>query len=274
MGDAVRSLQEVHDFVEQGEFWRMHEESLESFRDSWQVTRDAVKVQEGLDRFKANVRKRAILQWGEPQANALLGRIGSYAMLRKVSKSISEGLSYPDLQAAINNAIVHRKSRRGRGIRQYARIMQIDLDVALAQRNLAPLNPQTLHTLGLGIDMDGFVCSISSGCLMQPAIPVPPVQARGGINAANIPRSPLKRPRDDIPSPVSSPLSSLSSTPSLPSDSEQHKNDEDDDSEGDSSDGDEDDEDDDSDEDSGDDLPRSQKRLRPNPTNPLASSPD
>jgi hypothetical protein len=56
-----------------------------------------VKVQEGLDRFKANVRRRAILQWGEQQANALLIRIGSYAILRKVSKIISEGLLYPEL---------------------------------------------------------------------------------------------------------------------------------------------------------------------------------
>ncbi|KAJ5699211.1 hypothetical protein N7536_003877 [Penicillium majusculum] len=271
MGDAVRSLQEVHDFVELGEFWKTHEQSLESFRDSWQVTRDAVKVQEGLDRFKANVRKRAILQWGEQQANVLLTRMGSYAMLRKVSKAISEGLSYPDLQTAINNAIVYRKSRRGRGIRQYARIMQIDLDVALARRNLEPLNPQTLHALELGVDMDGFVCSIGSDCQMQPpeiVPPVPPAQPTGAANAADPPRSPEKRPRDDTPSSILSPLSSLSSTPSVPSDDEldEQEHDELDEQEHDELDEQEHDEDDDD-----EPLPRPQKRLRPTPKNPLAS---
>ncbi|KAJ6159390.1 hypothetical protein N7497_003927 [Penicillium chrysogenum] len=53
-GDAMRSLQELYDFIEKGEFWRMHKVNLKSFRNSWQVTRNVVKVQEGLDRFKAN----------------------------------------------------------------------------------------------------------------------------------------------------------------------------------------------------------------------------
>jgi hypothetical protein len=57
----MRSLQELYDFIEKGEFWRMHKVNLKSFRNSWQVTRNVVKVQEGLDRFKANVRRRAIL---------------------------------------------------------------------------------------------------------------------------------------------------------------------------------------------------------------------
>ena len=43
IGDAVRSLQELYDFIEKGEFWRMYEVSLKSFRNSWQVTRNAVK---------------------------------------------------------------------------------------------------------------------------------------------------------------------------------------------------------------------------------------
>ena len=266
MGDAVRSLQEVHDFVERGEFWRVHEESLESFRDSWQVTRDAVKVQEGLDRFKANVRKRAILQWGELQTNALLTRIGSYAMLRKVSKTISEGLSYPDLQTAINNAILYRKSRRGRGIRQDARIMQIDLDVALAQRNLEPLSPQALHALELGVDMDGFICSIRSGCRMRPTMVVPPALPTGAANATDPPISPGKRPRDDTPSSISSLLSCLSSTPSMPSEDEQEDDGDDNEQEDDGDDehnNDEDDED--------EPLPRPRKRLRPTPKTLLAS---
>ena len=283
IGDAVRSLQEVYDFVELGEFWKMYEESLESFRDSWQVTRDAVKVQEGLDRFKANVRKRAILQWGEQQANVLLTRIGSYAMLRKVSKAISEGLSYPDLQTAINNAIVDRKSTRGRGIRQHARITQIDLDVALARRNLEPLNPQTLQALELGVDMDGFICSIGSGCRMRPPGIVPPVplaQPIGAANAAGPSRSLEKRPRDDTPSLILSPLSSLSSTPSVPSDNDDDEQDDDDDDEQ-QDDGDDDEQDDDNDDEQDDDddeqddkdepLTRPQKRLRPTPPNLLAS---
>ncbi|KAF7514661.1 hypothetical protein PCG10_005209, partial [Penicillium crustosum] len=288
MGDAVRSLQEVHDFVEHGEFWRMHEKSLESFRDSWQVTRDAIKVQEGLDRFKANVRKRAILQWGEQRANTLLIRIGSYAMLRKVSKTISEGLSYPELQAAINNAIVYRKSRRGRGIRQYARIMQIDLDVALAQRNFEPLNPETLYTLALRVDMDGFICSIRPGCQIRATgiiPPVPLVQPAGAANAIDPPESLEKRPRDETPSSILSPLSSLPSTPSVLSDDEQDDDEQDDEEQDDEEQDDQDDDDeeqddqeqddqDDNDDDEQDDeepLPRPQKRLRLTPKNPLAS---
>ncbi|CAI7633232.1 unnamed protein product, partial [Penicillium crustosum] len=250
----------------------MHEKSLESFRDSWQVTRDAIKVQEGLDRFKANIRKRAILQWGEQRANTLLIRIGSYAMLRKVSKTISEGLSYPELQAAINNAIVYRKSRRGRGIRQYARIMQIDLDVALAQRNFEPLNPETLYTLALGVDMDGFICSIRPGCQIRATgiiPPVPLVQPTGAANAIDPPGSLEKRPRDETPSSILSPLSSLPSTPSVLSDDEQ--DDEQDDEEQDDQEQDDQDDNDDDEQDDEEPLPRPQKRLRLTPKNPLAS---
>ncbi|KAJ5654778.1 hypothetical protein N7490_001781 [Penicillium lividum] len=57
--EVVKSLQRLYDFVENGEFWREHEENVKAFHDSWKITRDAVKSQQNVTRFNDNLLLRA-----------------------------------------------------------------------------------------------------------------------------------------------------------------------------------------------------------------------
>jgi hypothetical protein len=224
LGVAVRSLGKLHDFIDQGEFWRSHEESLEAFHDSWKNTRDIVKAQEHVDRFNAKLRERAITQWGENQANALLIRIKGDTMKRKVSNILTAGLSFPETQAAINNAYVHRRSQRGRGIRQEARIMQGDLTNALAQRDLTPLRPETLHKLELEIDMDGFACpaGATGSTLPTDKVLYGVAEPHGSKEQSSLamtsqPEELQKRPRAaTLSTPSAPPSPSIRSSPSSP----------------------------------------------------------
>ncbi|KAJ5736617.1 uncharacterized protein N7483_001742 [Penicillium malachiteum] len=175
LSEAVKSLEKLHDFIEQGEFWREHEENVEAFHDSWKITRDAVRSQQGVARFNDNLLLRAKTQWGEGQANALFLRIKGDTMKRKISKFLTSGISYEHTRASINNAYVARRSTRKRGIRQESRIMQADLTNAFLSQDTTPLDHSVLQGLELGIDIDGFVCPsiglVSEAPTTQPPTP-------------------------------------------------------------------------------------------------------
>ncbi|KAJ5761052.1 hypothetical protein N7520_008208 [Penicillium odoratum] len=172
------NLDELHTFVQDGEFWQGHED-LEGFHDTWASSRKLVDSKKKKEHLISKVRERATHQWGLLNTAALFNRVRTATMSEKVSKILATGLDYPAVQTAINNEMVCRLSTKSKGVSNRKRVSQSDLVKAAFNMNLTPLQADDMERLHLGVDEDGYVCDLSEGSPLLRNPPPPPAPLAG-----------------------------------------------------------------------------------------------
>ncbi|KAJ5904495.1 hypothetical protein N7504_006878 [Penicillium tannophilum] len=137
--------------------------SLEDFLEEWKEFHVVRTRHVENQVYRMTMQKKASKAWGKRNAEGLFQNIHTKSMAEAVSKLLQKRVPYRQVVSAINNEVVKRLRRVGRGHRVQKGMIQSDLKNTVSNMDLRRLDALVTRDLGLQVDSGGILCEKGLG---------------------------------------------------------------------------------------------------------------